>query len=173
MSCVQQTSLVTFGVSFLTHYLLLKCIEYDVEGSWPRNRLEELQREVEKDCQACKLNEDAMDHNIWKKLIEDVWWSGWVKVGECVSWYRPTWVVPDKGQLNGCVCVLCIYIHLKITVCTLTASVWDVDKVNWETYLSAYALSVKSCGNSSPWLSAITCKPNKWRSQPATNDISR
>jgi len=23
-------------------------------------------------------------------------------------WYRPTWVVPDKGPLNGCVCV-CVY----------------------------------------------------------------
>jgi len=21
-------------------------------------------------------------------------------------WYRPTWVVPEKGPLNGCVCVL-------------------------------------------------------------------
>ena len=23
-------------------------------------------------------------------------------------WYRLTWVVPDKGPLNGCVCVLCM-----------------------------------------------------------------
>ena len=22
-------------------------------------------------------------------------------------WYRPTWVVPEKGPLNGCVCVTC------------------------------------------------------------------
>ena len=21
------------------------------------------------------------------------------------GWYRPTWVVPDKGPLNSCVCV--------------------------------------------------------------------
>ena len=25
-------------------------------------------------------------------------------MGECFFWYRPTWVVPDKGPLNGCVC---------------------------------------------------------------------
>jgi len=24
-------------------------------------------------------------------------------------WYRPTWVVPEKGPLNGCVCV-CVYL---------------------------------------------------------------
>ena len=29
--------------------------------------------------------------------------SSWV--GECLFWYRLTWVVPDKGQLSGCVCV--------------------------------------------------------------------
>ena len=26
-------------------------------------------------------------------------------MGECFFWYRPTWVVPDKRPLNGCVCV--------------------------------------------------------------------
>jgi len=24
-------------------------------------------------------------------------------------WYRLTWVVPDKGPLNGCECVICVY----------------------------------------------------------------
>ena len=24
--------------------------------------------------------------------------------GKCFFWYQPTWVVPDKGPLNGCVC---------------------------------------------------------------------
>jgi len=28
-------------------------------------------------------------------------WSGWVWVGECFFWYRPTQVVPDKRPLNG------------------------------------------------------------------------
>ena len=23
-------------------------------------------------------------------------------------WYRLTWVVPEKGPLNGCVCVICV-----------------------------------------------------------------
>ena len=29
--------------------------------------------------------------------MNDVWWSGWVWVGECFFWYRPTRVVSDKG----------------------------------------------------------------------------
>ena len=31
--------------------------------------------------------------------------SSWVYVGEGSFWYRLTRVVPDKGPLNGCVCV--------------------------------------------------------------------
>jgi len=28
-------------------------------------------------------------------------------------WYRLTWVVSDKGPLNGCVCVLCVgFMHV-------------------------------------------------------------
>ena len=61
---------------------------------------------VWEDCQACKMNEeDAIDHCKWRKMIKDVWWSGWVWVGECFFWYWPTWVVPDQRPLNGCVCV--------------------------------------------------------------------
>jgi len=29
-----------------------------------------------------------------------------VWAGECFFWYQPTQVVPEKGLLNGCVCVL-------------------------------------------------------------------
>ena len=36
-----------------------------------------------------------MDRSRWRKLIKDVRWSGWVWVGECFFWYRPTWVDPD------------------------------------------------------------------------------
>ena len=32
--------------------------------------------------------------------------SLWVWVGECFFWYWLTWVVPDKGPLNGYVCVI-------------------------------------------------------------------
>ena len=63
---------------------------------------------VREDCQARKLNkEDAMDRCKWRKIIKDVRWSGWVWVGECFFWYRPTRVVPDKRPLNGCVCDIC------------------------------------------------------------------
>ena len=71
------------------------------------------------DCQAHKLNkEDAMDCSRWKKLIKDVWWSGWVWVGECFFWYRPTQVVPDKGPLNGCACVcVCVCACVRMRAC--------------------------------------------------------
>ena len=55
---------------------------------------------------ARKLNkEDVIDRCKWRKMIKDVRPSGWVWVGECLFWYRPTRVVPDKRPLNGCVCV--------------------------------------------------------------------
>jgi len=31
-------------------------------------------------------------------------------------WYRLTWVVPDKGPLNGCVCVCVMGIQLRIVI---------------------------------------------------------
>jgi len=34
-------------------------------------------------------------------------------VGECFFWNQPTRVVPDKGPLNGCVCV-CVFDRLCI-----------------------------------------------------------
>jgi len=34
----------------------------------------------------------------WRKLIKDVWRTGWVWGGECFFWYRPTQVVPDKSH---------------------------------------------------------------------------
>ena len=72
---------------------------------------------VEKDCQACKQNkEDAMDRSKWRKLIKDVRWSGWMWVGECFFLYRPTWVVPDQGPLNGCVCVLLQIVDVQASV---------------------------------------------------------
>ena len=48
--------------------------------------------------------EDVRDRCKRRKMIKDVRWSGWVWVGECFFWYRPTRVVPDKRPLNGCVC---------------------------------------------------------------------
>ena len=51
--------------------------------------------------------EDAVDRYKWRKVIKEVRWSGWVWAGECCFWYRPTRVVPDKRQLNGCCCCCC------------------------------------------------------------------
>jgi len=66
-----------------------KCMEYEVEGSWPRGRPKRTWKEVvQKDCQACSVNrEDVMDRGKWKKLIKIGWWSGWW-VAECFFCYR-------------------------------------------------------------------------------------
>ena len=84
-----------------------KCMEYEVEGSRPRRRPKRNWKEVvREDRQARKLNkEDAMDRCKWIKVIKEVRWPGWVWVGECFFWYRPTQVVPDKRPLNGVVVV--------------------------------------------------------------------
>ena len=73
--------------------------------SWGSKTKEDLEREVvREDCQARKMNkEDAVDRCKWRKLIKDVWWSGWVWVGECFFWHRSTRVVP--GQRPLCVCL--------------------------------------------------------------------
>jgi len=48
-----------------------KCMEYEVVGSRPRGRPKRTWKEVvQKDCQACNLNEDAVDCGRWKKLIK-------------------------------------------------------------------------------------------------------
>ena len=84
----------------------------EMHGVWStgsktkRKTKEDLERGCQRGCQARKLNkEDAMDRSKWMKLIKDVRWSGWVLVGQCFFWYRPTWVVPDQRPLNGCVCM--------------------------------------------------------------------
>jgi len=49
-------------------------MEYEVEGPRPRGRPKRTWKgNVEKDCQACKLNkEDAVDRSRWRKLMKDV-----------------------------------------------------------------------------------------------------
>ena len=145
-----------------------KCMEYKVEGPRPRGRPKRTWREVvREDCQACKLNkEDAMDHCKWRKMIKDVRWSGWVWVGECFFWYRPTRVVPEKRLLNGCVCVYYLLPHiddlsnqLNTTVCTGVVFVWKQvstsedcynwepsSGVLWETCEYQYSLLCSFCG---------------------------
>jgi len=53
--------------------------------------------------------EDAMDRCKWRKMIKEARWSGWVWVGECSFWYRPTRVVPDQRPLNGRRCCCCCF----------------------------------------------------------------
>ena len=83
-------------------------MEHEVEGSRPMGRPKKTWKEVvREDCQARKLNkEDAMDRCKWTKVIKEARWSGWVWVGECFFWYRPTRVVPDQRPLN-CRCCCC------------------------------------------------------------------
>jgi len=65
-----------------------------------------------------------MDRCKWRKVIKEARWSGWVWVGECFFWYRPTRVVPDQRPLNSrryccCCCVGCIYFiatHIHFSV---------------------------------------------------------
>ena len=52
----------------------------------------------------CDYKEDAMDRCKWRKMIKEARWSGWVWVGVCFFWYRPTRVVPDQRPLNGRCC---------------------------------------------------------------------
>ena len=40
-------------------------------------------------------------------------------------WYRPTQIVPEKGPLNGCVCV-----YLVIAMCCQLSS-WTLNAINW------------------------------------------
>ena len=56
--------------------------------------------------------------SVWSKVQTCIWPSGFhchlLSLASVKSrlvlpfWYRPTWVVPDKRPLNGCVCV-CVY----------------------------------------------------------------
>ena len=97
---------------------VFNCMEYEVEGPRPRGRPKRTWREVVwENCQARKMNkEDAINHWKWRKMIKDVRWWGWVWVGECFFWYRPTRVVPDQRPLNGCVCV-CVCTYSNVTAC--------------------------------------------------------
>ena len=49
-------------------------------------------------------------------------------MGECFFCYRPTQVVPDKGPLNGCVCV-CVHCYsLRRTMCqTVQESIQEME----------------------------------------------
>jgi len=50
-------------------------MEYEVEGYRPRGRSKRTWRGCAKNCQAYKLYRKML-WSIWKKLMEDGWWSG-------------------------------------------------------------------------------------------------
>jgi len=85
-------------------------------------------------------------HPACKKLSGGVlaWLSVWNEVQTCICpsqchchslslasvisrlvlpfWYRLTWLVPEKGPLNGCVCVcVCVCVCACVRVCVLPA----------------------------------------------------
>ena len=50
-------------------------------------------------------------------------------------WYRPTWVVPDKGPLNGCVCLF-VYLYFPVLFCLSVSVKWLAVKTASEmTYI--------------------------------------
>ena len=108
-----------------------KCVEYDeVEGSRPKRTWREV---VEKDCRAHELNKkDAIDVSRWRKLMKDVWWPGWVWVGECFFWYRPTQGCPGQRAVKWlcvcvCVCVCVYWLQKAALLLPPTRSVENVD----------------------------------------------
>jgi len=100
-------------------------------------------------------------HPACKKLSGGVlvWLSVWSKVQTCIwpswchchslslasvksrfvlpFWYRLTWVVPEKGPLNGCVCALVYENVCMITILPtnrISASVKNSEKHLWKFY---------------------------------------
>jgi len=89
----QKTSFTLTATCFVLSTIYL--VEAEVWSSESKRTWREV---VQDDCQARNMNKgDAMDRCKWRKMIKDVRCSGWVWVGECFFWYRPTQVVPDKS----------------------------------------------------------------------------
>jgi len=104
-----------------------------------------------RDCQACKLKKkDAVDCSRWRKFIKDVWWSGWVWVGECFFWYRPIRVVPDKVPLNGCTCVCVLRtVVIDMILCDLFS--------DWLLPICYFFVNIfKNCDHRKPHLNNIS-----------------
>ena len=74
--------------------------------------------------------------SVWSKVQTCIWPSGFhchlLSLASVKSrlvlpfWYWPTWVVPDKGPLNGCVCVCacvraCVRVFVTSVSCTKTS----------------------------------------------------
>jgi len=116
------------------------------------------------------------------------WLSVWSKVQTCYChslslasvksrlvlpfWYQLTWVVPDKGPLNGCVCV-CLMHTCSLTVvikriCKVTSSSISTDYVN----VSNVSESVSILQNYSS-KSLLNCKASYLKKQQPMMAISQ
>ena len=51
-------------------------------------------------------------------------------MGECFFWYRPTRVVSEQRQLNGCVCV-CVNVysvsHVREVILVHMCNIWQLE----------------------------------------------
>ena len=144
-----------------------------------RKTNEDLERGCTRGLSARKMNKvGAIDRCIWRKMIQDVRWSGWVWVGECFFWYRPTRVVPDQGPLNGCVCVcVCVKstmsggvlvwlsvwseVHMvQLMPLSLTVSCFSEIQIGFTFLVSAH---LGSTGQSTvKWMCVCVCEIDKW-----------
>ena len=103
--------LVVFSLLFLYLYLCLQC--FDAVG-WAAGRASGLK----------KLSGGVLAWlSVWSE-VQTCIWPSWC---HCHSlslapvksrlvlpfWYRPTWLVPEKGPLNGCVCVCVCFSQKK------------------------------------------------------------
>ena len=61
-------------------------------------------------------------------------------------WYRLTWVVPEKGQLNVCVCV-CAAVSLPFTCDFEKDNICDMQLSSVETYYSVGEMQLSSASN--------------------------
>jgi len=62
-------------------------------------------------------------------MVKEARWSGWVWVGECFFWYRPTRVVPDQRPLNGRRCCCCCRTSCSYIVMQQLARFWLYSRV--------------------------------------------
>ena len=108
--------------------------------------------------------EDAVDCSKWRKFKKDVWWSGWVWVGECFFWYQPTRVVLVKELLNSCVRVTSLHKFDQTTSTSQTGFVtfstdWRHYTLCWPSQDRSWrpAAVVHRCGPS-----ACSCRRTHW-----------
>ena len=102
-------------------------------------------------------------HPARKKLSSGVlaWLSAWSKVQTCIwpswchchslspFWYRLTWVVRDKGPLNGCVCVYSFSLYVGYYLILFLSYLlwhWVLVAASWKNELHLeYDVPLRNC----------------------------